>query len=174
MVPLALTALVGIALLPVLVGSRSFYHLDTYSEHVPYWHFAASTVAAGKWPLWTPNIRAGYPLQANGEASLLYPLTLPFSLTLPAHRAIDLFVLLHLALLGVVTWCYLRELSATPAAAFFGAAAFALSGRMIASTIWPNATTSASNTTTIVASVHVTPLELSTVRSSTTRPAIRR
>jgi hypothetical protein len=136
---LGIAALVAIAFAPVLFGSQSFYHLDTYFEHVPFWHFAAQTVANGEWPWWTPNIRAGYPLHANGEASLLYPLTLPFGLALPAHRAVDSFVLLHLAALGVFTYRYLREIEVPPLLALAGGAAFSLSGRMVASTIWPNA-----------------------------------
>jgi hypothetical protein len=136
---LGIAGLVAIAFAPVLFGGQSFYHLDTYFEHVPFWHFAAQTVANGEWPWWTPNIRAGYPLHANGEASLLYPLTLPFGLALPAHRAIDHFVVLHLIALGVFTYHYLRELEVPPLLASVGGVAFSLSGRMVASTIWPNA-----------------------------------
>jgi hypothetical protein len=134
-----IAGVVALAFAPVLFGGQSFYHLDTYFEHVPFWHFAAETVARGEWPWWTPNIRAGYPLHANGEASLLYPLTLPLGLALPAHRAVDLFGILHLIALGVFTWRYLREIDVEPEFAFAGAVATALSGRMVASTIWPNA-----------------------------------
>lgn len=136
---LGIAGLVAIAFAPVLFGGQSFYHLDTYFEHAPFWHFAAQTAANGEWPWWTPNIRAGYPLHANGEASLLYPLMLPFGLALPAHRAIDSFVLLHLVALGVFTFRYLCELEVPPLLALVGGAAFSLSGRMVASTIWPNA-----------------------------------
>ncbi|MFP8879514.1 MAG: YfhO family protein [Myxococcota bacterium] len=136
---LGIAGLIAAAFAPVLIGGQSFYHLDTYFEHVPFWHFAAQTVANGEWPWWTPNIRAGYPLHANGEASLLYPLTLPFGLALPAHRAIDGFVVLHLVALGVFTYRYLCELEVPPVLALVGGVAFSLSGRMVASTIWPNA-----------------------------------
>ena len=54
----AMAGLIAIAFIPVLLGGQSFYHLDTYFEHVPFWHFAAQTVANGEWPWWTPNIRA--------------------------------------------------------------------------------------------------------------------
>jgi len=136
---LGIAALVAVAFAPVLFGGRSFYHLDTYFEHVPFWHFAAQSVANGEWPWWTPNIRAGYPLHANGEASLLYPLALPLGLALPAHRAVDVFVILHLAALGVLTYRYLIEIEVPPVPAMVGGVAFSLSGRMVASTIWPNA-----------------------------------
>jgi len=136
---IGIVSLVAIAFAPVLFGGRSFYHLDTYFEHVPFWHFAAQSVAHGEWPWWTPNIRAGYPLHANGEASLLYPLALPLGLVLPAHRAVDVFGVLHLAMLGAFTYAYLREIEVPPVVAMVGGVAFSLSGRMVASTIWPNA-----------------------------------
>ncbi len=136
---LGIAALVAVGFAPVLFGGQSIYHLDTYFEHVPFWHFAAQSVANGEWPWWTPNIRAGYPLHANGEASLLYPLALPFGLALPAHRAVDLFVVLHLAALGIFTYRYLCEIEVPPLLAFVGGVTFSLSGRMVASAIWPNA-----------------------------------
>ena len=136
-----IAAAVAVAFAPIIVGGESIYHLDTYFQQVPFWQYAAERIGTGEWPWWTPNIRAGYPLHANGEAALLYPLTWPFRLfaPLPAHRAIDAFALGHLWLLGVLTYAYLREIDVPQAPALFGAIAFALSGRMVATTIWPNA-----------------------------------
>ena len=57
---------IALASAPVWSGAQSFYHLDTYFEHVPFWRFAAELFARGEWPGWTPNIRVGYPLHANG------------------------------------------------------------------------------------------------------------
>ena len=38
---------VALALAPVWIGGQSFYHLDTFFEHVPFWHFAAESLANG-------------------------------------------------------------------------------------------------------------------------------
>ena len=130
-------ALVALAFSPVLAGSRSFFHIDLFFTLVPYWTFAADSVAAGYSPAWTPLTRGGYPLLANGEASLLYPLMLPFALAFPAHRALDLFGVLHVFVCGVGMWAYLREIGLGRTAAWWGGAGFALSGRILASTIWP-------------------------------------
>ena len=132
-----LVAVVGLAFLPVVAGDYSVFGLDRFMN--PLWEAAAWGFRGGEWPFWTPHIRAGYPLFANGEASIAYPLTRPLLSVWPPQRALDVFVLVHLVAAGFAMWLYLRELSLAPSVAFAGAVAFALSGRMIASTIWAHA-----------------------------------
>ncbi len=51
--------------------------------------------------LWTPHVRAGYPLHANGEAGLLLPLEAPLRLLLSPHRATDAALVLS-SLIGAL------------------------------------------------------------------------
>ena len=134
-----LLLLIAAALPDVIRGRSSFFEFDLYFQHHPFWVFAERTLRAGEFPFWTPGIRAGYPLHANGEAGLLHPLTLPLNLWLPAHRAIDVFVLIHLWLTGCFSWLLLRELGVRPLLSLTGAASLMLSARTIGSAFWPNA-----------------------------------
>jgi hypothetical protein len=84
------------AYFPVVIGAESFYHMDRYFLHAPFWHAAANAITQGDFPFWAHGIRAGYPLFANGEASLLYPFTYAFAPFFPSHRALDLFTIFHL------------------------------------------------------------------------------
>ena len=137
-----LVVVVALAFLPVLAGGHSIFGLDRYMN--PLWEAAAWGFDGGEWPFWTPHIRAGYPLFANGEASIAYPLTRPLLSLWPAQRALDLFVLIPLVAAGFAMWLYLRELSLAPAVAFMGAVAFALSGRSSGSSKAPTSASSSS------------------------------
>ena len=45
--------LVALAFPSVVIGHESFYHVDRYFEHEPFWNFAARAFRAGHWPWWT-------------------------------------------------------------------------------------------------------------------------
>src|SRR5688572_7911714 len=116
----SLVACVLAAWAPVLSGRRSVAHQDLFYEHVPFRAAAAEALRHGELPLWTPRIRAGYPLHANGEASLLSPLELPQRLLLAPHRAADAtFVLASLAS-GLLAALLVRQLGGGHAAALLG------------------------------------------------------
>jgi hypothetical protein len=139
---LALLALVlapiVVAWAPVIAGARSVCHQDLFYEHVPYRVFASECLARGEWPLWAPGIRGGYPLHANGEASLFSPLELPLRLLLEPRRACDLAFVLSSLLAGALAALFARELGTGRAAAALAGIAYGLSGRFVAAE-WPNA-----------------------------------
>lgn len=130
---------VCVAYWPVLSGAESFYHLDRYGLAVPFWEFTWRAIQSGQSPAWTPDIRAGFPLLAYGPANQLYPLTYLFLPFFPAWRALDLFTLAHVAMLGVFTWLFLRQLTHNHLLALAGGVSFALSGRVSGLTIWADA-----------------------------------
>ncbi len=74
---------------------------DTFSYFYPYWAARSAALAAGRLPLWTPDLFMGVPLLANSQLGAFYPLNWPVSGLLPPD-GIRLSVLFHVwwALLG--------------------------------------------------------------------------
>ncbi|MGQ9888318.1 MAG: YfhO family protein, partial [Aggregatilineales bacterium] len=74
---------------------------DTFSYFYPYWAARNAALAAGRLPLWTPDLFMGVPLLANSQLGTFYPLNWPVSGLLPPD-GVRLSVLFHVwwALLG--------------------------------------------------------------------------
>lgn len=92
--------------------------------------FAVDRIRAGDFPLWNPNLFCGIPFHATIHPALLYPPNALF-LALPLASAFNWLFALHVALAGAFTFALARESGARPAAALFGAVAFAFSARML-------------------------------------------
>lgn len=137
---LALALLVLVAFWPVAAGTRSFFHMDLLTEHLPIWEAAQKSLRSGQAPVWLDGEYCGQPALFHQEAPLFYPLTAPLLWTgAPVHRLVDLFILFHLWLAGFAVFLFVRTLTGQPAAALFGGIAWTLSARLVQSTIWPSA-----------------------------------
>lgn len=145
--PFALLALFGLgaaAFWPVVTGERSFFHVDLLHEHVPAWDWAARTLRSGAFPAWIDGAWCGHPFLYVQEAPVFYPLTVPILLSgLPAHRAADLFSLLHFWGAGAAMYFLLRRFGGDGAGPLLGAAAWMLGSRTLFSALWPNAVAAA-------------------------------
>ncbi|MBL8749426.1 MAG: hypothetical protein JNK78_09705 [Planctomycetes bacterium] len=116
-----------------LAGVREGKNRDV--TEVPVWflpemQFAHDELRAGRWPTWNPHARGGTALHAHGLIGLCYP---PNWLALfaddPGSRLVFL-AWISLAIAGVLTFGFLRELGIGIGAAWFGAAVFELSAPM--------------------------------------------
>lgn len=137
---LLLAGLAAAAFWPVVSGARNFFHLDLRYEHLPVWDVTQKALRQGESPFWIDGEYCGHPLLFTQEAPVLYPLTVPLLLTgAPVARLADLFSLFHYWLAGFAAFLLLSDLDAGDLPAFFGAAAWMLSARMVQSAIWPNA-----------------------------------
>jgi hypothetical protein len=67
---------------------------------------------AGIVPLWTTKIQSGFPLLADGQGALLYPLNLLAYFTLPAPLAYNLGIAVHAMLAAVFMYALVRVLGA--------------------------------------------------------------
>jgi hypothetical protein len=136
----ALALVVALAFWPVVSGARSFLHWDLRYEHVPIWTATQRALRSGESPWWVEGQYCGNPLLFHQEAPLFYPLTTPLLLTGgQPHRLADLFSLFHFWLAGFATFLLLCDRGCGAPAALFGGVAWMLCGRMIQSSIWPNA-----------------------------------
>ncbi|HEY1250379.1 MAG TPA: YfhO family protein [Thermoanaerobaculia bacterium] len=137
---LGFLGLLLVAFWPVASGSRSFFHVDLYYEHLPIWEATQKALRAGESPFWIEGEYCGQPSLFIQEAPLFYPLTAPLLWTgAPVHRLADLFTLFHLWLAALAAFLLVREVTGRAAAGAFAGAAWMLSARTIQSAIWPNA-----------------------------------
>ena len=92
---------------------------------------------AGRFPLWTPSIYSGYPLQADPQSALFYPPALLINLgallaglrTFP-FRLLELEVIAHVLLTSLLTYAFLRTQVKGWLNALLGSIAFAYGGYM--------------------------------------------
>src|SRR5262249_15214165 len=62
---------------PAIFQGKLLFEGEIHEVHFPFDSMALSQLADGRMPLWTPLVFMGYPLLANVETALLYPLHLP-------------------------------------------------------------------------------------------------
>ncbi len=115
-----------------LVTGRAFFYRDLGMTIRPVLAEARAGAAGlpDALPLWTHAISNGRPLLANPGYALLEPLNLVF-LLLPFERALDLFLVLHVAIAGCAMTLLARRLGCGGAAAFAAGAAYALGGGLV-------------------------------------------
>ncbi|MBI4456936.1 MAG: hypothetical protein HY644_13720 [Acidobacteria bacterium] len=81
---------------------------DTFVQFLPFWTYAAKEWANGTPPFWTPYIFGGYPLFAEPQASIFHPLKMLFLILSPL-AAMNLTVLLHYSVAGLLAFLVARE-----------------------------------------------------------------
>jgi hypothetical protein len=81
----------------------------------------------GVLPLWNPYLFSGAPFYANPQPMLFYPFTY-LGLLMSVTRAMAVTLVIHVCLMGLGMYGWLRSLGATHAGAFLAGAAFAFTG----------------------------------------------
>lgn len=96
-----------------------------------YWRsFGFESLKAGIMPLWNPAIFCGSPFAAYPESALFYPLNLLF-LALPLPAALNGSFVLHLGLLVILQYFWLRFIGSGRFPAFLGSLVLGFSGPVI-------------------------------------------
>ena len=90
------------------------------------------SLRAGRLPLWSPYIFCGYPLAAEGQAAVFYPISLLISWLLPSFGAVNWLVISHLIIAAVSMYLLARALGAPPFAAWLAALTYSFSGYLFA------------------------------------------
>lgn len=134
---LVLGLLLFISFPAVLFGTRSFYTRDFSSFGYPLAYHVQQSYRAGELPLWNPYNYGGLPFLAQWNTLCLYPFSLIYVL-LPLPWSLNLFNLLHVFLGGMGLFCLARRWFAQGGAAAIGGVAYAFSGLMLSSLMWPN------------------------------------
>ena len=72
-----------------------------------------------QWPLWNPYVHSGFPLLAEGQTGIFYPVKLPLFFLLPYYIAYHYNVVLHVALSGLFMYAFARLLKLERPSALF-------------------------------------------------------
>lgn len=137
-------ALVIVVFLPLVfywraaLGQGMFFFGDIARFFYPMRVLYADALAAGRLPLWQPEILAGIPLLAEMQMGALYPLHLLMFRWLPVEVALNYDILLHLAWLGAGTFLFVRAQHISTAGAVIAALALMFGGFGAARITHPN------------------------------------
>ncbi len=118
-----------------ILGMETWFFHDLRHHHFPWRVWAQSVWAQGEVPLWAP-IAHGYPLMADGQAGVLYPVNIFLYTVFPAVWAFNLSVILHHGLAAVGGYALARVLGRSHAAALAAGAAFGFSGFLISKLVY--------------------------------------
>ncbi len=133
-----LLALLLIASFPAVVtGTKSFFFRDFGTVAYPTVCYQRTAFWRGELPLWNPLSHCGVPFLAQWNTLVLYPGALIY-LLLPLPWSLNLFCLAHLWLAGFGMFRLARRWTANHLAAGVAGVAFAFSGIVLASHIYPN------------------------------------
>lgn len=118
---LIVSAVVLAALATPLWLGEVFSLTDLWILYLPLRAFYAQCLAAGDWPLWYPNLFAGYYVHGTGHAGMSHPLQFLLYRFLPLYIAFDLEILLAFPFMFAGFYLFLRRWSIRRDCALFGA-----------------------------------------------------
>lgn len=119
--------LVLLVLVLIMFGDVLFTARDVVASHNQYdakCYFAAvrsfgyDEIRNGNLPLWNPYIYSGAPFVAGFQSALFYPLNLHY-LVLPLAKSLNLEIVLHVGLVGVLMFMWARDRGLSTTAALF-------------------------------------------------------
>lgn len=114
----------------VASGRNAFFFADLVRFYHPGKKVLRDIVLHGGFPYWNPAISAGQPLAANPQHEVFYPLN--WLILLPDYdSALQLSILLHIAIALVAMYALLRSMDLEPPAAMLGAFSYGLGGIML-------------------------------------------
>ncbi|MBI2863141.1 MAG: YfhO family protein [Chloroflexi bacterium] len=104
--------------------TRVFYYpmMASFSADIRNWHL----------PLWTPDIFAGFPIFADGEAGLFYPPVMALFYFLTPKQAFIWTTVAHFFMAGLFTFAFLRSLRLARFASLVGGIVFMFGGFSVA------------------------------------------
>ncbi len=129
--PLLLALVAVVFFFQTLILTRSYYFGDSAVYYFPARVFMASTLKSGHLPFMCPNLYSGYPLFADSETGLFYPINF-LSFFLPNLAAFNYSIFLHFLATSLFTYLYARTIKLSRTAAVFAGLAFAFGGFSLA------------------------------------------
>lgn len=128
----ALALLLAALHAPVLCGGMVYFHDDLWAWFLPVHDYLRHELWAGNRLPWCPLVSCGYPLAAEPQTGVWYPLNLLLAVPLPIGQALGWLLWLHYVLAGAGVFALARRLGSGRLSAFCSAAVFTTTGFMIA------------------------------------------
>ncbi len=110
---------------------------DLVTLYYPHMRYGFAALSRGELPLWNPYQACGTPFLADPSIGFFYPLYAPF-LLLDTARALDLDLVLHLALAGLNLFLLCRHFGLGWAAALLGGLVYAYQGSAMIQVNYPS------------------------------------
>ena len=114
-----------------LLGRKALFWHDVSIAYLPLRTAAAEAIREGRLPLWEPRMGNGFPVLAEGQAGVFYPLHALGYTGLPQHHVYALLVALHCALAGLFMALLCRAWDMRPAACLTAGLIYGCSGFFI-------------------------------------------
>lgn len=115
-----------------LLKGRVFYENDTAVFYYPLTSRIDAVLGRGELPLWSPYIFAGYPLFADGEGGMLYPITVLLLFLLPAGEGFLWSQVGRFFLASLFMYIFARSLEISRPGALISALVFAYGNFLVA------------------------------------------
>jgi len=96
----------------VLFLRSAFLEGDYADQFYPWSLIYAESIKAWSLPLWTQFFHSGFPLAAEGQTGVFYPLNMFFFAVFSFKFAYNYIVVLHFVLAGIFTYIFSRRLGA--------------------------------------------------------------
>lgn len=98
----------------------TFISGDYLQQFYPWSSFYSASIKNFTMPLWVKHLQSGFPLFAEGQTGMLYPLNILMFFVLPFQVAYNYSFLLHFFLAGLFMYFYCRKMGAGREGAFLG------------------------------------------------------
>jgi len=138
----------------VLFGAQVFFWHDVSMAYMPLRKLAQDAIASGQLPVWAPEIGCGFPVLAEGQAGVFYPLHIIGYLGLPYYHAYSAYVFIHCALAAIFMAWLCRRLGMGWAAGVIGGLIYGYSGFFITRVLYITVLEAAAWLPLIVCCVH--------------------
>ena len=131
-------AALGAVSYPLWLGDVYSVH-DAWDFYLPMRAFYARSIQQGDWPLWCPDVFAGYYLHGAGQAGMCHPAHYVMYRFLPLTLAYDFEILFAYPAMFGGMYLFLRRWSLRRDCSLFGAMLFAFSTFNLMRLVHPNA-----------------------------------
>lgn len=114
----------------LLLGQERLPSGDFTGQFHAFGLFQARELTAGRFPVWSPGSFAGFPFAADSQAAAFYPPRLLTILLAPSFPllALEIEVIVHVWLAGLLTYVLAYEITQRRAAALIAAISFGVGG----------------------------------------------
>lgn len=137
--PLVVIALVVIVYFWNIIFMREMYFMGDLADlYYPMFDHMSRSLKSFHMPLWMDGLGQGYPMYAERQVGVFYPLNLIMFFALPVRLAFNLQFPLHFFLGGAFTYVFLHYLKLSRFASLGGSLIFTFSGFMMAHITHPN------------------------------------
>jgi len=126
-----LLVLVIFFFLDIALNKQIFFAGDIMNVYTSWQNYNEQALAAGRIPLWSDDFFMGFPLFAESQGALFYPITrLVYAFSSVSH-SFSYDVLVHFLMAGCFQYFFARTLKLKPSASLLSAVAFMFSGMFL-------------------------------------------